>query len=156
MATPIRHSNSVSEAVAKYPTVKTTVNMANKLGIQITGHAIKLTKAGRVYQHWLWYKNFDGKIEVKTNEILKGMFRVFLDSVKAHEKRIKELNEQYKHPELQEGEVFLINAKDGEDWSNFGKGYIDSLRLGDVAYQTHSFTVVPGYKPLFGKLKNAK
>jgi hypothetical protein len=154
MATPVRYSNSMTEAVTKYPTIKATINMAKRLGIQITKHAIKLTKAGKVYQHWLWYKNLDGQIEGKTNENLKRHFRIWLDSIEAHEKRIKELNEQYKHPELREGEVFLINAKDGEDWSNFGKGYIEYLRLGEVAYQTHSFTIVPGYKPLFGKLKN--
>lgn len=58
------------------------------------------------------------------------------------------------HPEQQEGEIFIINAKDGENWSKY-PDWIESLRLGEVAYSTDG-KIVPGHKPLFGKLKPVK
>jgi hypothetical protein len=62
---------------------------------------------------------------------------------------------EYVHPEQKDGEVFLINIKPEEE-SQFTTNipdFIESVRVGDVAYKTHSWDVSEGYKPLFGKLK---
>lgn len=57
----------------------------------------------------------------------------------------------FKHPELQDGEIFLLNVKDSE---NFGvPPFCESTRRGNVAYITGGGQVVPDMKPLFGKLK---
>lgn len=57
---------------------------------------------------------------------------------------------EYKHPEQQDGEVFLLNIKDNEDWGV--PPFCESVRRGDTAYSTTG-EVVPDMKPLFGKLK---
>jgi hypothetical protein len=60
----------------------------------------------------------------------------------------------FKHPELKEGEVFLINVKDGEaeDWKKSLSKQCKSLRLGNIAYVTDGSEIVTDYKPLFGKI----
>ena len=56
----------------------------------------------------------------------------------------------FKHPELKEGEEFLLNVKDGEDWENGLQKHFKTLRRGNVAYVTNGSEIVPDYKPLFG------
>lgn len=57
---------------------------------------------------------------------------------------------EFKHPEIQDSEIFLLNVKDSEDWGI--PPFCDSVRRGNVAYTTVG-DVVPDMKPLFGKLK---
>lgn len=54
------------------------------------------------------------------------------------------------HPEIQDGEIFLLNVKDSEIWN--GHSACESVRRGTVAYSTTG-EIVEGYKPLFGTLK---
>lgn len=54
------------------------------------------------------------------------------------------------HPEIKEGEIFLLNVKDAEVWN--GHSACESVRRGTVAYSTTG-EIVEGYKPLFGILK---
>ena len=56
----------------------------------------------------------------------------------------------FKHPELKEGEEFLINVKDDEDWESKLSKHYKSLRRGTIAYVTNGSEIVPDYKPLFG------
>jgi hypothetical protein len=56
----------------------------------------------------------------------------------------------FKHPELKEGEEFLVNVKEGEDWEKNLSKHFKSLRRGTVAYVTNGSEIVPDYKPLFG------
>ena len=56
----------------------------------------------------------------------------------------------FKHPELKEGEQFLVNVKEGEDWESGLKKHFKSLRRGEIAYVTNGSEIVPDYKPLFG------
>lgn len=56
----------------------------------------------------------------------------------------------FKHPELKEGEIFLINVKDGEGWEESLSMHFKSLRRGEIAYVTNGSEIVPDYKPLFG------
>lgn len=58
------------------------------------------------------------------------------------------------HPEIKEGEVFLINAKKGEDWSSSVPFFVKKTRRGTVAFKTNSFEVIEGYFPIFAVLKN--
>jgi hypothetical protein len=57
---------------------------------------------------------------------------------------------KFKHPELKEGEEFLLNVKEGEDWENGLQKHFKTLRRGTVAYVTNGSEIVPDYKPLFG------
>ena len=59
----------------------------------------------------------------------------------------------WKHPELKEGEEFLINVRDNEDWETNLKKHYKSLRRGTVAYVTNGSEIVPDMKPLFGLIK---
>ena len=56
----------------------------------------------------------------------------------------------FKHPELKEGEQFLFNVKEGEDWEKNLSKHFKTLRRGNVAYVTNGSEIVPDYKPLFG------
>jgi hypothetical protein len=56
----------------------------------------------------------------------------------------------FKHPELKEGEQFLVNVIEGEDWEKNLSKHFKSLRRGTVAYVTNGSEIVPDYKPLFG------
>lgn len=60
----------------------------------------------------------------------------------------------WKHPELKNGEILLINVKNGERFSK--PSFVKSLRIGKVAYTTEGLDVVPEMKPLFGLLKKSK
>lgn len=55
------------------------------------------------------------------------------------------------HPEIKEGEVFLLNVKANENFSI--PNFCSSIRYGSVAYTTDGENVVEGMKPLFGILK---
>jgi hypothetical protein len=55
----------------------------------------------------------------------------------------------FKHPELKEGEEFLVNVRDDEKWETLKK-YFKSLRYGTVAYVTNGSEIVTDRKPLFG------
>ncbi len=57
----------------------------------------------------------------------------------------------FKHPEQKDNEVFLINLKDGERWGK--PSFMESIRIGKVAYTTWGESIVKNYKPLFGILK---
>ena len=57
---------------------------------------------------------------------------------------------KFKHPELKEGEQFLVNVKEGEDWEKNLSKHFKSLRRGNIAYVTNGSEIVPDYKPLFG------
>lgn len=144
-------SNSVADAVKKYSSLQKTVNLAKKLGYELIGHAAKFTKQGKVYQHWFYVKD-DGKTVPMTNSILYGMLQTWNEAFERLEKQRKELKETYRHPELKEGEELIINIKEGEDWSSLSE-HFETLRVGEVAYKTHSFDVAEGYKPLFGTRK---
>ncbi len=81
--------------------------------------------------------------EFTTNELL----RIYL---------AMEEKERFVHPELKEGEVFLINATQKElenGWWGKEPDFIESLRIGNIAYTTGGTETVPEMKPLFGKLK---
>src|ERR1035437_1526919 len=56
----------------------------------------------------------------------------------------------FKHPELKEGEEFLVNVKKGEDWENGLSKHFKSLRRGNIAYVTNGSEIVTDRKPLFG------
>jgi hypothetical protein len=56
----------------------------------------------------------------------------------------------FKHPELKEGEVFLLNVKEGEDWEKGLSMHFKTLRRGTIAYVTNGSEIVTGMKPLFG------
>lgn len=62
----------------------------------------------------------------------------------------KQQTMEYKHPEQQDGEIFLLNVKDSEEWGT--PPFCESTRRGNVAYTTTG-EVVPDMKPLFGTLK---
>ena len=63
------------------------------------------------------------------------------------------MKKDWKHPELKENEIFLINVRDKEDWeSKLSKDY-KSVRRGKVAYATGGKEIVPNMKPLFAVLK---
>ena len=67
--------------------------------------------------------------------------------------------ERFVHPEIREGEVFFINVSQKElENGLWGKppDFVQSLRVGNVAYTTGGTEVVPEWKPLFGILKTAK
>lgn len=64
------------------------------------------------------------------------------------------MNDNKKHPEQKENEVFLINAKVGEDWHTNTPKWIESVRYGTNAYYTNTTLVVEGYRPVFAILKN--
>jgi len=63
------------------------------------------------------------------------------------------------HPELQEGEIFLMNVNEDEfkQWvNNSPNSSLTDLRLGEKAYQTGGLVPVPAelnYRPMFGKRK---
>jgi hypothetical protein len=77
------------------------------------------------------------------------------EAMERFEKQKAELAEKYKHPELKDDEILLINIKPGEEaqFTTNIPDFIESVRIGEVAYKTHSWDVSEGYKPLFGKLK---
>jgi hypothetical protein len=60
----------------------------------------------------------------------------------------------WKHPELQEGEIMLINIKQNEVWNK--PDFMEYIRVGNIAYRTYGKGVVEDMKPLFGKLKLIK
>lgn len=75
--------------------------------------------------------------------------------------RAKLINEEFKHPEQRENEIFLINVRDHENWENKLPDWIESVRRGFIAYKTRPDDgfeptyddVVPDMRPLFGVLK---
>lgn len=65
------------------------------------------------------------------------------------------MNNEWQHPELNKGEILLLNVKDNEKWGT--PPFCSSTRRGEVAYTTNGKDIVSDMKPLFGKLKkNAK
>ncbi len=58
-----------------------------------------------------------------------------------------------KHPELLEGEVFLLNVIESELWlKDKLPHWVDDVRKGEKAYDNNG-ELVEGYYPLFAKLK---
>lgn len=53
------------------------------------------------------------------------------------------------HPEMKDGERFLINSKDGEDWDHPSW---DTIRYGEVAYDNNG-NVIEGRRPVFVTIK---
>jgi uncharacterized membrane protein len=45
--------------LARYPTIKRTVERARKLGFVFTAHRALFSKRGKVYQHWLYIQSTD-------------------------------------------------------------------------------------------------
>lgn len=66
----------IESSCKRFATVKATVNLAKKVGVNITGHMVEYNKRGQVAVHWL----FDGR-EWKRNERLKGWLRIMADSL---------------------------------------------------------------------------
>ncbi len=61
------------------------------------------------------------------------------------------LRNDFIHPELKDGEIFLLNVYTNEE---FGvPKFCVSTRLGNVAYTTGGEEIVENAKPLFGLLK---
>ena len=61
-------------------------------------------------------------------------------------------SEEWRHPELQEGEVVLINVRDEEEWSK--PEFCEYVRRGEIAYTSgRRKEIVPNMRPLIGKLK---
>ena len=57
------------------------------------------------------------------------------------------------HPEMLDGEIFLMNVTE-EEFLRFEKSapeWLKTLRLGQIAHDTNSTTVVPGFRPMLGK-----
>jgi len=57
--------NSVADAVKKYPNLKQTVDLANKLGCTLLSHSAQFNKRGTVNSHW-----FRTKAGFERNQIL--------------------------------------------------------------------------------------
>jgi hypothetical protein len=75
------------------------------------------------------------------------------NTYKSCNQNIKQMKKDWKHPELKENEIFLLNVRDKEDWeSKLSKDY-KSVRRGNVAYTTGGKKIVPDMKPLFAVLK---
>ncbi len=64
--------------------------------------------------------------------------------------KINIFNFNHKHPELKEGEEFLMNIEEGEKWRT--PDFMEYVRKGDVAYSTTG-ELVKDLVPLFGKPK---
>lgn len=58
---------------------------------------------------------------------------------------------EFKHPEIKEGEVLLINVLKDEVWD--APPFCVSVRRGNVAYTTNGKRIVQNMQPLFGLLK---
>jgi hypothetical protein len=63
-----------------------------------------------------------------------------------------------KHPELLEGEMFMLNGtpEEFERWQKSLPRGLESMRMGEVAYGTNSTVPVPAelnYRPFFGVMK---
>lgn len=64
------------------------------------------------------------------------------------------MNKRIRHPEQKENEIFLINAKDNEDFESNLPDWILSTRRGNIAYKTNSYKIVKDMKPIFAVLKD--
>lgn len=60
---------------------------------------------------------------------------------------------EQRHPEQKENEIFLINAKVGEDWHTNTPSWVQSVRYGINAYYLGTNLVVEGYRPVFAVKK---
>lgn len=58
---------------------------------------------------------------------------------------------EFRHPEIKEGEVLLINVLENEVWE--APPFCVSVRRGNVAYTSNGKRIVQNMQPLFGLLK---
>lgn len=103
------YSHSVTEAITKWPVLKTTLNQAKKSGIVLVTHSAKLSNRGQVCQHWWLVKYEDGSKESMTNQSLLGKMRIYLDSKKRQEER--KVFEDYSDQQMSEMRETVINPK---------------------------------------------
>ncbi len=61
---------------------------------------------------------------------------------------------KFKHPEIKENEVLMINLskKEFETWSKSKPSFVQSWRLGKVAYVTNGESIVSDLYPCFAIL----
>ena len=98
--------------------------------------------------------NFIKKYEAgEAPEITKDGIAQFRKDKKFFEDLLLKLlsKRDWNHPEQLDGEVFLLNVADHEDWGV--PPFCESTRVGNVAYTTGGKNIVTDLKPLFGKLK---
>lgn len=66
------------------------------------------------------------------------------------------MENKWVHPEIKEGEIFIINVRDSEKFFSTPPEFCEYVRRGNVAYATGGKEIVNDMKPLFGKLKKLK
>lgn len=67
---------SVANAVAKFPALKRTVELAKEFDIKIVGHFAQLTKRGKVCCHWWLVLDNDTNVkEYQRNRDLTGWLK---------------------------------------------------------------------------------